>query len=262
MAQDDYIRTALRVPPDLHKQLHEAAKAADRTFNAEILSRLQQSFEPSISAQAMNLAPTIVRLERDVARLEVDKTADVLNLRMFASTLRALLDGRPEQEVVKSMYEGSTVKEWIAVCDAVLEHKQIEESDFEASYERLRIAESGLRRLMPTAADPLWEIVGAPKRAAPAATPPAESTAQPAGRSARGEISGGDLPAMAGWTRDQGDMPGLPDDPADLLRLADQRESEAKRLRDVHRSYTARGAAMDALAEIDAEKAAKKPRKR
>lgn len=43
--QDDYIRTALRVPPELHKQLHRAAFVATRTFNAEILSRLQASFE-------------------------------------------------------------------------------------------------------------------------------------------------------------------------------------------------------------------------
>lgn len=44
--QDDYIRTALRVPPDLHAQIHEAAKQNNRTFNAEIVSRLQGSFEP------------------------------------------------------------------------------------------------------------------------------------------------------------------------------------------------------------------------
>lgn len=44
--QDDYIRTALRVPPDLHAQLHEAAKVNNRTFNAEIVARLQASFDP------------------------------------------------------------------------------------------------------------------------------------------------------------------------------------------------------------------------
>lgn len=43
--QDNYIRTALRVPPELHTQLHKAAFVAKRTFNAEILSRLQSSFE-------------------------------------------------------------------------------------------------------------------------------------------------------------------------------------------------------------------------
>lgn len=43
--QDNYIRTALRVPPELHKRIHEAAEAGNRTFNAEIIDRLQDSFE-------------------------------------------------------------------------------------------------------------------------------------------------------------------------------------------------------------------------
>lgn len=43
--QDDYIRTALRVPPDLHKRIHEEAAQANRTFNAEIVARLQASFD-------------------------------------------------------------------------------------------------------------------------------------------------------------------------------------------------------------------------
>lgn len=42
--QDDYIRTALRVPPGLHAQIHEAAKSNNRTFNAEIVARLQSTF--------------------------------------------------------------------------------------------------------------------------------------------------------------------------------------------------------------------------
>ncbi len=56
--QDDYIRTALRVPPDLHGSLHTAATTANRTFNAEIIHRLQQSFQatettPTFSAEVM-----------------------------------------------------------------------------------------------------------------------------------------------------------------------------------------------------------------
>lgn len=43
--QDDYIRTALRVPQGLHAQIHKMAEANNRTFNAEILARLQSSFE-------------------------------------------------------------------------------------------------------------------------------------------------------------------------------------------------------------------------
>ena len=42
--QDDYIRTALRVPPELHAKIHVAAKENNRTFNAEIVARLEASF--------------------------------------------------------------------------------------------------------------------------------------------------------------------------------------------------------------------------
>lgn len=38
-------KTALRVPRDLHEQIHQAAQASGRSFNAEIVKRLQESFE-------------------------------------------------------------------------------------------------------------------------------------------------------------------------------------------------------------------------
>lgn len=50
MSQDDYIRTALRVPPELHRALHNAADESERSFNAEIIERLKSSFEPGPSA--------------------------------------------------------------------------------------------------------------------------------------------------------------------------------------------------------------------
>jgi hypothetical protein len=42
--QKTHIRTALRVPPELHAQIHEAAAASGRSFNAEIIHRLERSF--------------------------------------------------------------------------------------------------------------------------------------------------------------------------------------------------------------------------
>lgn len=42
--QDDYQKTALRVPRDLHAKIIEAAKANNRTMNAEIIARLERSF--------------------------------------------------------------------------------------------------------------------------------------------------------------------------------------------------------------------------
>lgn len=60
--QDDYIRTALRVPPDLHARIHEAAKANTRTFNAEIVARLESTFA---SANRTGLPTEVIQeLER------------------------------------------------------------------------------------------------------------------------------------------------------------------------------------------------------
>jgi hypothetical protein len=41
--QDEFIRITLRLPPELHKKLTEAAGAG--SMNAEIVARLEKSFE-------------------------------------------------------------------------------------------------------------------------------------------------------------------------------------------------------------------------
>lgn len=45
--QLDYQKTALRLPKDLHAQLHLSAAESGRSYNAEIVSRLQTSFDQS-----------------------------------------------------------------------------------------------------------------------------------------------------------------------------------------------------------------------
>lgn len=42
--QDDYMKTALRLPRELHAQLMEAARERGRSFNSEVIDRLQASF--------------------------------------------------------------------------------------------------------------------------------------------------------------------------------------------------------------------------
>ncbi len=39
-SQDDYVKTSLRIPRDLHARLMEAGQYNGRTLNAEILDRL------------------------------------------------------------------------------------------------------------------------------------------------------------------------------------------------------------------------------
>lgn len=41
--QDEYIKTALRLPRDLHRSIQESAEEAGRSMNAEIIARLQAS---------------------------------------------------------------------------------------------------------------------------------------------------------------------------------------------------------------------------
>lgn len=44
-SQKDYVKTALRLPPDLHAALHEAAAEGERTYNGELLARLRSTFK-------------------------------------------------------------------------------------------------------------------------------------------------------------------------------------------------------------------------
>lgn len=77
--QDDYIRTALRVPPDLHSKIHEAAKLNNRTFNAEIVARLHRSFDTrdtdiaqdTVGAVLKTLSTAISHAEHLAKRLEI-----------------------------------------------------------------------------------------------------------------------------------------------------------------------------------------------
>lgn len=44
MNQQGYVKTALRLPPQLHAALHQAAEQSGRSFNAELVSRLESTF--------------------------------------------------------------------------------------------------------------------------------------------------------------------------------------------------------------------------
>lgn len=44
-AQTDFVKTALRLPPDLHAEIHRAAEQAERSYNAEIVHRLRESLK-------------------------------------------------------------------------------------------------------------------------------------------------------------------------------------------------------------------------
>lgn len=50
--QADWVKTALRLPRDLHRDVHEDAKRNDRTFNSQIVATLRQATPPSAAEPA------------------------------------------------------------------------------------------------------------------------------------------------------------------------------------------------------------------
>lgn len=48
--QDDFIKTALRIPRGLHAGIQAAAEQSGRSMNAEIIGRLQESLGVDVSA--------------------------------------------------------------------------------------------------------------------------------------------------------------------------------------------------------------------
>lgn len=121
-SQDDYIRTALRVPPELHARIHESAKASGRTFNAELVSRLEASFGATsaisqpmswadmsvlLRARRASIQQLIEQVEADIAAADFDASvtaaaeAELEDLRQLSDRIRQAL-----VFVVKAKYHG------------------------------------------------------------------------------------------------------------------------------------------------------------
>lgn len=75
--QIDYQKTALRLPKDLHVQLHAAAQETGRSYNAEIVARLQSSFEGGGNAaeayEKLAIAGFVMKLLQNLIQDEVIK---------------------------------------------------------------------------------------------------------------------------------------------------------------------------------------------
>jgi hypothetical protein len=84
--QDDFVKTALRIPRDLHSQIQEAAAASGRSMNAEMIGRLQADVEDGALLAILDrlresddelLATT--KKQRDLLWTVVDRTGVVLS---------------------------------------------------------------------------------------------------------------------------------------------------------------------------------------
>jgi regulator of replication initiation timing len=72
--QDDYLKTALRLPRDLHAKIQEAATASGRSMNAEIVARLEKSFEEvaSVVEGTSIAAPQVAKMLAENTKLRLE----------------------------------------------------------------------------------------------------------------------------------------------------------------------------------------------
>lgn len=62
--QKNFVKTALRLPPDLHAAVHEEAQRNGRSYNAELVERIQGSFDDQADGGAVGL---LLNLQYDLA---------------------------------------------------------------------------------------------------------------------------------------------------------------------------------------------------
>jgi DNA-binding transcriptional regulator GbsR (MarR family) len=67
--QDDYVKTAIRLPRDLHRKLISDAAENERSLNAEMIERLSASdASGSIAEQVAKLTRVVSALERAIKK--------------------------------------------------------------------------------------------------------------------------------------------------------------------------------------------------
>jgi hypothetical protein len=89
--QDEYVKTALRLPKEVHQSLTDAAAARGQSLNAEMVARLQDSFKLSSGRMLdddmlMSLLPPeyVKRMQESAAKRGITLFAELLmRLEMF-----------------------------------------------------------------------------------------------------------------------------------------------------------------------------------
>lgn len=88
LSQDDFHKTGLRLPRDLHAKLHEAAAAAGRSYNSEIIARLEASFTQT--GETENKGEVLSAL----AKMAADQSEILLALQGWKEVEKAIVEGR------------------------------------------------------------------------------------------------------------------------------------------------------------------------
>lgn len=113
--QDDFQKTALRLPKDLHARLHESAAEIGRSYNAEIIARLEASFTAQSAAP---LAALQAELDQQRALAEQFRSAADMSdsLRaLIASLLLQAMSRSPKENQHELLNTGfyQSIADWL-----------------------------------------------------------------------------------------------------------------------------------------------------
>jgi hypothetical protein len=96
--QTDFVKTALRLPPELHAKLHEGAEASGRSYNAELVARLQESFERTHTSH-VQAGPSEGRAFLELLVSNMQSQVEMLGLRVEMVKMRA----RAEEDRIQAL---------------------------------------------------------------------------------------------------------------------------------------------------------------
>lgn len=97
----------LRMPQELREQLSEVAKANNRSMNAEIVARLQNSFAtPNLSGKTRSFTESGELVEKDIVQKIADLQELIAKANFAASTL-SLFEGVQEERDRREREKGN-----------------------------------------------------------------------------------------------------------------------------------------------------------
>lgn len=123
---DEIQKTALRLPRGLHESIHKAAKESGRTMNAEIVYRLQQSFESSSE-------PIVHEMEFKVSDHHVSASSEDKKLKGLLVRMMEILEMAEQDEARESVEENEAYER-----SAELDDLERQESEKKAKMEELK----------------------------------------------------------------------------------------------------------------------------
>lgn len=107
--QDDYMKTALRLPRTLHAKIQEAATATGKSLNSELIARLERSFasEDLASSEALMLEMRRTQLLLRRAQVQADASRAFFTGTPDAKKERAHRVANPDPSDVEEAKRGA-----------------------------------------------------------------------------------------------------------------------------------------------------------